>query len=248
LGKNHLKRKPAPNFWPIHRKEMPFTFRPKPGPHPIKNCLPLALITREILGFARTGREAKMIISQGKVKIDGRVQREEKFPVGLMDVVSITDLNKDYRILPSKNGLLLHSIGKEEASYKLCKVKNKKTVKKGHMQINLHDGRNVAIKFMDSQEKERDVYNTYDTLRINIPNQEVIEHLKLIEGAPVIITGGKNAGMSGKIVSIEEMEGRERRKALVTMESSDGKHIRTILDFIFIVGDTQPCISLPEVS
>jgi len=61
----HLKRKPAPKMWPIHRKEAVWTVRPKPGPHSISRSLPLALIVRDILGFAKTVKEAKNIISQG---------------------------------------------------------------------------------------------------------------------------------------------------------------------------------------
>ena len=110
-GKKHLKRKPAPRFWPIHRKELLWTIKPKPGSHPISRCIPLMLIVREMLGFAKTRKEAKTIISQEKIKVDGKTQREERFPVGLMDVVSIPEIEKAYRAIPSGKGLILHQIG-----------------------------------------------------------------------------------------------------------------------------------------
>ncbi|MEA2090603.1 MAG: S4 domain-containing protein, partial [Thermoproteota archaeon] len=138
-GSRHLKRKPAPRFWPIHRKELVWTFKPKPGPHPITRCFPLALILREILGVAKTRKEAKKIISKGKVQVDGKARREELFPVGLMDVISIPDVEKSYRILPSSRGLTLHSIKKNEAAFKLCRIENKSIVKGGNLQLNLHD-------------------------------------------------------------------------------------------------------------
>ncbi|MHA1832356.1 MAG: 30S ribosomal protein S4e, partial [Candidatus Baldrarchaeia archaeon] len=46
--KRHLKRLPAPRFWPIHKKEFKWTVRPSPGPHPMNRCLPLLLIVRDI--------------------------------------------------------------------------------------------------------------------------------------------------------------------------------------------------------
>ena len=55
--KRHLKRLPAPRHWPIKRKEGKFTTRVIPGPHPKEHSLTIALILREILGYADTMRE-----------------------------------------------------------------------------------------------------------------------------------------------------------------------------------------------
>ena len=247
-GKRHLKRKPAPKFWPIHRKEAVFTVKPKPGPHPLKRCIPLALIVRDILGIAKTRREAKRIISEGKIWVDGEVQREELFPAGLMDVISIPEMEKSYRILPSEKGLTLHQIGKEEAGFKLCRIENKTTVKGGHIQLNLHDGRNVLVRVKDAKNPEEDVFQTLDTLKINLPNQEITGHFKLSEGAPAVIIDGKNIGKSGKIVAVEKRPGQKRRNSLVTIEDGDGNRFQTTMEYIFVVGDEKPHISLAEAS
>ena len=247
-GKKHLKRKPAPKFWPIHRKEFVWTVKPKPGPHSTSSCLPLMLIVRDILGFAKTRKEAKTIISQGKVMVDGKVQRDELFPVGLMDVISIPEVKKTYRVLPSKKGLTLHPIEKDEVGFKLCRIENKTIVDGGHVQLNLHDGRNILIRVKDPKKPEEDVYRTMDTLKISIPNQEVIGHMKLVKGASAIIIGGKNVGKHGKIVDIEERLGQKRRKLLVTTEDAEGKRFQTTLDFVFVTGDAEHSISLPEAS
>ncbi len=247
-GKKHLKRKPAPRFWPIHRKEFVWVVKPKPGPHPISRCIPLTLIVREMLGFAKTGKEAKTIISQGKIEVDGKTRREELFPVGLMDVVSIPSIEKAYRVLPSENGLVLHPIGKEEAGFKLCRIENKTNVNGGHIQLNLHDGRNMLIRVKDPKKPEEDVYQTLDTLKISLPDQKVAGHIKLVKGAPVIIIQGKNIGRYGKVVDIEEKVGQKRRNSLVTIEDAHGNRFQTTLEFVFVVGDVQPLISLPEAS
>lgn len=102
-----LKRKPAPRFWPIHRKEFQWIVRPSPGPHSLEKCLPLSLVLRDIIGVAETRKEAKIIVSQGKVYVDEKVRRKDSFPVGLMDVISMPDMNKFYRVMPSHKGLAL---------------------------------------------------------------------------------------------------------------------------------------------
>ena len=247
-GKKHLKRKPAPKFWPIHRKEFVWTVKPKPGPHPTSSCLPLALIIRDIFGLAKTLKEAKTIISQGKIMVDGKVQRDERFSTGLMDVISIPEVERIYRILPSEKGLTLHSIEKDEVGFKLCRIENKTIVSGGHVQLNLHDGRNILIRVKDPKKPEEDVYRTMDTLKISVPDQEVVGHMKFVEGAPAIIVGGKNVGRHGKIVDIEERLAQKRRKLLVTTEDVEGKRFQTTLDFVFVTGDAESSISLPEVS
>jgi len=247
-GKKHLKRKPAPKFWPIHRKEFVWTVKPKPGPHSTFSCIPLALVVRDVLDLAKTRREAKAIISQEKIMVDGKVQRDELFPAGLMDVISISDVGKAYRVMPSEKGLTLHPIEKEEAGFKLCRIESKTVVDGGHIQLNLYDGRNVLIRVEDPKKPEEDVYHSMDTLKMSVPDQEIIGHTRLAEGASAIIIGGKNAGRHGKIVAIEERPDQKRRKQLVTIEDTKGKRFQTILDFVFVIGDAEPCISLPEVT
>jgi len=247
-GRRHLKRKPAPTFWPIHRKEALWIVKPNAGSHPIAQSLPLTLVLRDILGLAKTRGEVKAIISREKVMVDGEVQKEELFPTGLMDVISIRDIEKWYRVLPSEKGLTLHSISKDEAVVKLCRVKSKTILKDGNVQLNLHDGRNLLIRVKDPNRHEEDVFKTLDTLKINLPNQEVQGHFKLTEGVPALIVGGKNRGRHGKIVAVEHREGQKRKNALVTIEDSRGNRFQTTIEYVFVVGDTQPHISLPEVA
>lgn len=248
-GRRHLKRKPSPKFWPIHRKEAVFTVRPKPGPHSILRCVPLTLIVRDILGIAKTRREAKKIISQGKILVDGKIQREDLFPTGLMDVISIPDMQKAYRVLPSQKGLDLYTIGKKkEANFKLCRIESKTTVKGGHIQLNFHDGRNMLVRVKDTNHPEEDVFQTLDTLGISLQNQEINGHFKIKEGAPAIIIDGKNIGKFGKIAAIEKKPEQKRRDTLVTVEDSDGNRFQTTMDYIFVIGDKQHYIALTEAS
>ncbi|MEM0095955.1 MAG: 30S ribosomal protein S4e [Candidatus Bathyarchaeia archaeon] len=245
-GSTTLKRKPAPKIWPIHRKEYVWVVRPTPGPHSLEKCLPLTIVLREILGFAKTRREAKIIAAQGKVYVDGRVRREDKFPVGLMDVVSLPEIDKHFRVLPSHKGLILHPISKEETTFKLCRIENKTTVKNGHIQLNLHDGSNILVKVADPKNPQEDVYKTFDTVQLSLPDRQIIGHIKMKEKDFAIITGGKNMGKYGRIVDIEKAEGKKRKDAIVTIEDEKGNRYQTILEFVFAVGEERPLISLPE--
>jgi small subunit ribosomal protein S4e len=246
--RGHLKRKPAPKLWPIHRKEDVWTVMPKPGPHSISRSLPLALIVRDILGFAKTAKEAKNIISQGKIIVDGKVRLDERFLVGLMDVLSIPDAKMSYRALPSGKGLHLYPISGEETTFKLCRIENKTVVKGGNIHLDLHDGSSSRITTGNSQTPKEEPYQTLDVLKLSIPDRELLGRAKLAVEAPAIVIGGKNMGKYGKVVSIEKQADKKRRDLLVTLKDKKGKQFQTILDFVFILGDTESIISLPEAA
>lgn len=241
-----LKRKPAPRFWPIHRKELIWVVRPSPGPHSLEDCIPLILLLRDILGLAKTRKEAKTIISRGKVYVDNRVRREDNFPVGLMDVISIPEMKRYFRIIPSEKGLILNTISKQESEFKLCRIENKTLVREGNLQLNLHDGSNMLLKVANSENPPEDTYKSLDTLKISLPEKEIINKIEIKEEAFAMIIGGKNIGKHGKIVEIQKTEGRKFRKALVTIEDEAGNRYQTILDLVFAIGEATPLISVPE--
>ena len=247
-GSTGLKRKPAPRFWPIHRKEFVWVVKPSAGPHSLQKCLPLAVVLRDILGFAKTRKEAKKIISQGKVYVDGKVRRKDNFPIALMDTTSMPDADKCFRILPSKKGLILHQIDKEEAVFKLCKIENKTVTKKGQVQLNLHDGSNILVNIADPKNPQEDVYQSFDTVKISLPERQILEHVKMKENAFAIITGGKNVGKYGKIVELESAKAKKRRDAFAIIEDEKGNRYQTILNFVFAIGEKQSLISLPEAT
>jgi small subunit ribosomal protein S4e len=244
-GSTVLKRKPAPRFWPIHRKDATWVVKPCAGPHSLESCLPLAIALRDILGYAKTRKEAKTIISQEKVYVDGKVVRRDDFPVGLMDVVSLPDVDKHFRVLPSSKGLILNPIDKEEAKFKLCRIENKKVVSRGHVQINLHDGSNILLRVADPKNQQEDVYKTLDTLKISLPGRQVVGQIAMRKNDFAIITSGKNVGKYGKAVEIEEAEDRKRRNVLATIEDEKGIRYQTVLNFVVAIGETQPLIALP---
>ncbi len=237
-----LKRNPSPDFWPIHRKDLPWVVKPASGPHSLENCLSLTLVLRDILGVAKTKKEAGMILSEGKVLVDGKIRKRADFPVGLMDVISLPLLNKFYRVFPTHKGLSLVSIGKEEAGFKLCRVEDKTTVTNG-LQIALNDGSNMLIKVADPKKPVEVPYETFDILKMSLPDKQVTGSIKTKVGNLAVITGGKNIGKIGRIVEIEKTEAKKRKAALAVIEDEKGARYQTILDFVFSIGEKEAMLS-----
>ena len=242
-----LKRKPAPAFWPIHRKELPWVVKPSSGSHSLEKCLPLTLVLRDMLGVAQTRKEGKLILTQGKVIVNGKVYKKDDVPVGLMDIVAMPESNQYYRIMPSHKGLYLAPISKDESNTSLLRVENKSTVHNG-VQIALHDGSNILVKVADPKNPTEVTYETFDVLKVIYPEKTVTQTLKTKEGNIAVITGGKNIGRQGKIVEIEKTEAKKRRQALVMIEDSQGQRYQTILDFVFSLGEATPLVNTLEVS
>ncbi|MHA1272835.1 MAG: 30S ribosomal protein S4e [Promethearchaeota archaeon] len=243
-GQKVLKRLNTPKYLQIKRKHGKFTIKPRPGPHPKDFCLTLLHIVRDLLKLADNYKEAKKLIAKGYFKVDGRVIREKGFPIGLMDVLSIEKMGKYYRILPHHHyGLILHEIPEEEASYKLCRINGKTTVKRGHIQLNLHDGRNILIRVADPRNPKEDIYKRMDVLKITVPDQEILKIIRFKEENLALIVSGKNIGRMGKIISIKKLFGPNA--STVSIEQN-GTHIETLYDYTFVIGEDNPEISFPE--
>ena len=195
--KKHLKRLPAPRYWPIKRKHGKFAPKPSPGPHAREDCLPLAILLREILGYAENMREVKAILSTGQVFVDGRPRKDPNYPVGMMDVIEIRSSGERYRLLPKLHGgLRLVPIAEKESSFKLCRVEKKMMVQGGKLQMTFHDGRNMLL---PDGTKPSD-FRTLDTVRITIPSQKYEKSIALEKGAYAVVSQGKNIGIEGKIL------------------------------------------------
>ncbi len=210
-----------------------------PGPHPKEHSLTLALVLREILGFAENMREVKAILSTGQIKVDGEIRKNPRFPVGLMDVIEITTSGDRFRLLPKQNGgLRFVNIDEAETGYKLCRIENKTMVKGGKIQLGLHDGRTLLL----AESEKASEYNTLDTLKIGIPQQKLMKSINLDKGAYAIVTRGKNIGIEGKIVEIAKRIGTHA--STVTIQDPDGNKFQTALEYVFVVGKSKPEVSL----
>ncbi len=58
--------------------------RPSPGPHKLRECIPLVVFLRNRLKYALTGDEVKRIVKQRLIKVDAKVRTDPNFPAGFM--------------------------------------------------------------------------------------------------------------------------------------------------------------------
>jgi ribosomal protein S4E len=91
--------------WPSLRIEIPFTHhvnkqapRPSPGPHKLRESLPLTIFLRNRLKYAMTGQEVTKITHQRLIKVDGKVRTDETFPTGFQGATSSLPFPRRSRI------------------------------------------------------------------------------------------------------------------------------------------------------
>jgi len=228
-----MKRLMAPEFWPIERKTKKFVVEPLPGPYSKDSCLPLGVVLRDILHYARNMNEVKILLNQGAVKVNGIPRKEPGFGVGLMDVVGIGD--EHYRMVPTKHGLRLRKIDKNESGIRLLRLQNKRVVKKGKVQLNFHDGRNILI--------EKNNYKTGDVFVFDFNESKIKNVISFEKGILAIVVRGNNIGSIGKIEDILVTKSPMENQVVIDLGM---RKITLPKSYIFAVGKTEPVISLGE--
>ncbi|NWJ76990.1 30S ribosomal protein S4e [Marine Group I thaumarchaeote] len=232
-GSKKLKRQMAPTFWGISRKEKRFVITVRPGSHPKNNSIPTAVLLRDTLKKVKTLREAKSSIYGGKVKVDGIIQKSLHHSIGLMDVVELEGITDVYRLVPY-NGHLLEpiKINAAEKSKKLVKVKSKTTIKGGKTQLGFHDGRTIITDINA---------NVNDTCLLQIPEQKILDVIKLEKNSRVIVTRGTNAGRIGLINEIKQGTFTLPKRISLII---DDKTIEIPANITMVVGKEKPVIQI----
>ena len=195
-GSKKLKRQMAPLFWGITRKDKRFVVTVRPGSHGKNVSIPSAVFLRDMLKTVNTLREAKFAIYGGKVTVDGVKRKSLHHGIGLMDVIELDGLKEVYRLVP-KDGTLLQPIiiKAEEKSKKLLRVKSKVSIKHGKTQIGFHDGRSLI---------DETKVSVGDTCILQVPEQKILDVIKLEKGVLGLIISGANAGKIGSISEVKE--------------------------------------------
>jgi len=211
--------------------------RPSTGPHKLRECLPLIILLRNRLKYALTYHEAKMIVMQRLIKVDGKVRTDMFFPSGFMDVIQIEKTNEKFRLLFNTKGrFAIHKIGKEELNYKLCKVKKVFIGDKGTPYAITHDAR--TIRYPDPEVKAN------DTIKVELSTGKALDFTKFDLGNVAMITGGHSAGRVGVITHIEKHPGRYE---IIHLKDKLGRPFATRLSNVFVIGKGEkPWVSLPK--
>ncbi len=230
MSKDHIKRLAAPKTWNIRRKMLKFITKPVPGPHSLDTCMPLGLLLKKILDYDNTTGEVKKILNNNEIKIDGKLRKNYKFPVGIFDTIEFTKVNKYFRVISNKKGKIdLIKINKEEASLKPCKI-IKKTLIKGKLQLNLYDGKNIFV--------DKNNYKVGDTVVLLLSEQKITKHLKLNKKSTIFLIGGKHIGEVGNVEDIV--------KNKVIYKDHKGDLLETSRRYAFVIGDNKSLIHLNE--
>lgn len=230
-----IKRLLAPDFWRIPKKEKKYAVAPIPGPHKKFESIPLLIVIRDILKIAEKYKDAKKIIKRGEVLVDGKVRKDHRFPVGLFDVITIPKLGKNYRVVVSSKLLSIVEIDKKEANLKLCKVKSKKKVKGGKLQLTLHDGRNLLT--------DNNKIKTHDSLLIELPKAKIKQHIPLEKNMVGVVLKGKMVGKTGRVKEIIAGKFKTPPKLIVEISGQQKEVLKR--DF-FVVGKDKPLITVVE--
>jgi len=147
-----MKRVAAPKTWYLGKLKGVYGTKAGAGPHKTRECIPLCVLLQQRLKYALTRDESRKIVRDkaGLIKIDGKIRRDHRFPLGQMDVVSIEKTNEHFRILLDSNGRFVpHRIDAKEATFKLCKVITKSIGKTKIPYITTHDGRTIRFPHPD---------------------------------------------------------------------------------------------------
>jgi len=223
-----LKRMAAPKNWRIERKTAKFTVLPRPGPHAKSSSIPLGIVIRDNLAIAEDMREVKIILNSRIVKIDNRVVRDHRFPVGSMDILSIGE--KTFMALPIKKGLQITEI--KQAKRKIFSIKRKTVLKKGVVQLTLHDGRTMIADSPD--------YKVGDSVVISLSDMKISEKMPMKEGAEVMVSSMEGTGKIKKIITT-----RSSQSNRIVVEIS-GNDLQIPQRNVFVVGNYLKSVGVGE--
>ncbi len=226
----HQKRVPSPTTSPITRKTHAWVVGANAGAHSKETGIPLLVVVRDMLKIANNSREAKRIINEGNIFIDGIPRKDYTYMTGLFDIISLPALNEYYRVLlDANNRFKLYE--EDENAKKLCRINKKTIVKKGAVQLNMHDGSNMLAS---------NDYKTFDTVVLSLPDRRITRCIAYKPGNLAVIVGGEHSGEIGKIKQIRKVRGSGTNMVVLGNE----KEFETIEDYVFVIGETTPEIKV----
>ena len=170
------------------------------------------------------------------IRVDNKIRRDIKFPVGIMDVLNVAKTNENYRCLYDVKGrFTLVKIKEAEAKFKLLKVKSKAVGPNKLPYIVTHDGRTIRFPHPE--------INEGDTIKFDLEKNSITEWYKNEPGHLAYITGGNNVGRVATILHVERHLGSFD---IVHLRDANGKSFATRKSNAFIIGNKKSSITLPE--
>lgn len=231
-GSTKLKRQMAPKFWEVKRKDSQFILAPRAGPYAKSKCYSLGILLRDILHLCTNLHEAKKILNSGQIKIDGKIRRDVRFGVGIMDVIEIASSGEAFRLIPKGSKLLVPSQTKEKA-IKLIKITSKVSTKGNKIQYGFHDGKSLI-----SDNKDM---NVGDVCLVKIPDIKIENHIKFDVGCSVLVVQGENAGKIGRVEEIKNGMFSLPKRVVLTF---DEKTVELPVNIVMPIGIEKPLLEV----
>ncbi len=219
----HLKRENSPKNWPVERKGTTYLVKPSSN---TKEGVPVLVILRDILKFAKTRRQVKKAVNAKQVLLDQKEIFNDANNALLFDVLTIRPPKgsqfpeKNYRVIMGMNKKFgVEEIDQKEAGHKIAKVINKTTLKGKKTQINLSDGRNFISDLK---------CKVNDSVKIDLKNKKIEKALPLKKEAKIIVFAGKHAGEKGTIKDVDD------HNNIVKIES-EGKDVNVLIKQVMVM-------------
>ena len=196
------------------------------------------MILKRKLGYSLNNRETTKILKEksNKIMVDGKVRRDPKYPVGLMDVLTIENTKDKFRLFyDEKRRFTLLKIKDKEVNSKLCKIVRYEIGANKIPYIITHDAR--TIRYPDP------AITVGDTIQYDFEKGVVEKHFKLAVGHKALVTSGNNLGRIGLIQSIVKKMGNV---AVITIKDEAGHVFNTRIGNVFVIGDSKVACTLPK--
>lgn len=193
--------------------------------------MPLVMVIRDLLKLVDNARETKRVLYEGKVLLDGRVQKDYKLPVGIFDIISVPLINQHYRMMKDVRGRFYLSAIEAADAKKLTRIENKTTMTGKKLQLNLSDGSNKLV--------EGD-FKAGDSLVLSIPEKNIEDRIEFKVGNLAMVIGGKHTGQTGKIKEIIVVKSSRPNRVII----SGDREFETVEDYVYMIGRDQPVLKL----
>jgi len=197
--------------------------------------MPLLVVLRDLLKVADNAREAKRILYEGKVLVDGKVKKDYKLPVGIFDVISLPALNQQYVMLKDARGMFYLSLLPSGVAKKLARVQDKTVIKGNKQQLNFSNGAN---KLAEGE------FKPGDSLVLSLPELAIEDRIEFKEGNLAMVVGGQHCSQSGIVKAIKIVKSSRPNMVVISGKNGD---FETITDYVYMIGKDQPAVNLGAV-
>jgi small subunit ribosomal protein S4e len=217
----HVKRLAVGIYPRIERKTATYLIKPRPGRHGLESSVALLALVRDKLGLASRAKEARGMIEGGKIEVNGSVVRDEKYPVGFGDIVTLKPTGEAYSIGVGRNGGIRLDKA-EKKGERTLKVIGKYVARGKRTMVRLFDGSAV---------ESAEGVSVNDSVVLS--KGKIAKTIKFEQGAKCLVIRGTHASESGTISEI--VKGSALRDATVRVEGAGGR-FETTVENVMVVG------------